>query len=133
MPGPTADTARRAIEPGSVPYGERQELEAGLQSLLGGGAEQAPGAAPVGNISPQDPFGDPMSALMGKEGYQSNLPVTAGLSVGPGPGPDVQTNLPVSTMETLQEMALHAKTPRVRQLALLALRRIVRESRRGPA
>jgi hypothetical protein len=122
----SADTVKKAIAPGSTESGDRQKLEAGIESIMGGGGEPMPPVTPA--ISPQDPFGDPESALAGAEGFSSDLPITAGLSVGPGAGPTQSfENLPIPTMQVLQDMALNAKTPQVRQMALLALRRIVRE------
>ncbi len=123
-----ADIVKKSIAPGSTEFGERQNLEADIQSIMGGGGEQMPPVTPA--ISSQDPFSGPESALAGTDGFSSDLPITAGLSVGPGAGPTQSFgNLPIPTMQVLQDMALNAKTPQVRQMALLALRRIVREGR----
>ncbi len=88
------------------------------------------GAAAVGGmgpISPQDPFSDPMSALMGQGGFSSQRPVTSGLSVGPGDTPPAApTDLPMPLMSQLQNIALNAKSPQLRQAAVLALRRLIR-------
>lgn len=125
-----ADTTKKAIAPGSIPFGERQGVEAGLEAVLGGGGEgQAPPSVP--RISSDDPFSSPMAALEGKGGFESNLPITAGLSVGPGPGPMPGLNdMPVPVVQRLQDVALHAKTPHIRQMALIALRRLARENMR---
>ncbi len=125
-----ADIVKKSIAPGSTESGDRQTLEADIQAIMGGGGgEQMPPATP--SISGQDPFGDPESALTGADGFSSDLPVTAGLDVGPGAGATQSFgNLPISTMQSLQDMAINAKTPQVRQMALLALRRIVREGQK---
>lgn len=129
---PQAEQIRAAISPGSTPYGERGALE----DAIGGAASTSSAASPeamaapamgMAPINPNDPFGSPMSAIMGEGGFSSDRPITSGLTVGPGsgPAPDL-SGLPLSLMQKLQDVALNAKSPQLRGAALLALRRIVR-------
>lgn len=119
----TTQNVQAAIAPGSTPYGERGKLEGAIAQ------SQATPQLPVapGPISGQDPFGGPMSALMGEGGFSSGKPITSGLSVGPGgpPAPDM-TGLPIDLMQRLQTIATQAKNPQLRGAAVVALRRIVK-------
>lgn len=125
-----AERTRAAIAPGSTPFGDRGMLEQAIGQSQQLAASPEAGAGAVGGmapISPQDPFSDPMSALMGQGGFSSERPVTSGLSVGPGDSPPpVPTDLPIPLMSQLQNIALNAKSPQLRGAAVLALRRIVR-------
>jgi len=125
-----ADTMRAAIAPGSTPYGERGNLEDAIGSAASTSNAALPEAAAASAaqkpINPNDPYGSPMTALMGKGGFTSERPLTSGLSVGPGTTPSNLDGLPVDKMKRLQQVALHAKSPQLRGAAILALRRIVR-------
>ena len=115
----------RALAPGSVPYGERDDLEAGMAEVqagapgpLGGGSAPT-GAQPA--IEDDEVF-DPDQFLLGG-GHSSDLPITAGLDVGPGPGPfgGIQAT---SQQKKLQELALNSPSAALRHAARLALRRL---------
>ena len=71
---------------------------------------------------PSDPVGMLLSGALGADPN----PVTSGLSVGAGPGPNVRPGVPDATAERLRLVAQHAKTPMLRAMARAALRRRVR-------
>ena len=125
----TGDELAHSIEPGSVPYGERQNLEAGMaavaQSPPGptGGPVAPPGAAPQGDDSIT-----PESVLGG--GSVSELPVTSGLEGGPGPGPMLGIEA-TTEQQKLQEIALSAPSAALRHMARVALRNIYIKQQRG--
>jgi hypothetical protein len=77
--------------------------------------------------------GDPLGALAGGSvGSDPNLPVTDGLSVGPGAVPYAdQAADPLQ--ERLLAMAQEAESPRLRAVARAALRQHVRAKQRGQA
>ncbi len=122
----SADELRRSIEPGSTEYGDRQELEAGLSSAVQPGA---PAQSP--QASAQTAAGNPLAALLGGDinpNQAEDLPTTAGLSVGPGPGPyGADTEDP--RMVKLRQAATTARSPELRQIARNELRRLVREGK----
>ena len=124
------EAIQAAITPGSVPYGQRENME---DAISASGNTPEATAAPAGAlnpINPDDPFSSPMTALLNKGGFTSDRPLTSGLSVGPGTTPAFDTTgLPVDTMRRLQEVALNAKSPQLRGAALLALRRIAQNRR----
>ena len=124
----TVRDAQRAIEPGSTESGDRQVLEAGLSDALGGsggdpGAQ--PGEAPGSVSIPEDPVGALTSGAVGGD----DLPVTDGLSVGPGAGGDggPPASMLTPRAEKLRDLAQNASVPGVRQAARNELRRMIRQ------
>ncbi len=115
------------IQAGSTEYGDRQALEAGLSQL--------PNAAPLGNTATPDggeplpAAGSPLEMLLSGELGEDADPVTAGLSVGSGPGPVAQSPFTDDAFERLRFVAENAKTPRLRAMARATLRRRVREAK----
>lgn len=119
-----------SIEPGSVPYGDRQTLEAGLAELAGGAAPgpmggpmAPPGAAPQG-----DDMLDPEGILASET--ISDLPITSGLTVGPGEGP-FQGIAATTEQQRLQELAINANSPLIRYMAMVALRQLRHRQKMG--
>lgn len=115
----TADQVNKSIEPGSVPYGERQGLEEGVSQLAAGGPGAVP-SAPGGGPAPLPSTSNPLSALASGEidpGVGGG-PLTTGLSVGPGEGPQI----PDSRKERLKALAEYAASPTVRGMARTALK-----------
>jgi hypothetical protein len=119
---PSADDIARTIEPGSLPQGERQVVAANLQDALGGqglGAE-APAAIPD---APEEAV-DPIERLLSGE-HSSDLPITAGLPVGPGSSGAV-ANVDSPRIVKLRQLAMHAKSPHIRHSARTLLKRELR-------
>lgn len=119
------DQLRRNIDPGSIPFGQRQQLEQNL-GQLGQPASPAAVRAPI-----DQELGipsDPLDGLVSGEIPVGPDEVTAGLSVGPGPGPNVGP--PDSRVERLRMVAAQARSPVLRELARRALASTVR-TRRG--
>ncbi len=121
----TADDLRRNIEPGSIPFGQRQGLEQNLGQL-------GQSASPAAVRSPMDAElgipSNPLDSLLGGDIPVDSDEVTAGLSVGPGPGPG--QGPPDSRTERLRMVAAQARSPLLRELARRALASTVR-TRRG--
>ncbi len=119
----SADDISRSIEPGSLPYGERQEVAGNLQAALGGqGAGPAP--APEAPAQEVDAEIDPMERLLSGD-HSSDLPITEGLPYGPGGGGAAAVpELP--EIERVRLVAENAKSPVLRYLARNALRRHLR-------
>jgi len=121
-----SDLTQAAIQPGSTEYGERQNLEQGLSSAMG-----APPAGP-GGPSPATPVAplpdNPLGALLGGEISGDNLPVTDGLSIGPGAGPATEHPMMSSRAQRLRSLATEAASPVARAAARRALRRMSREA-----
>jgi hypothetical protein len=114
---PSADDISRTIEPGSLDYGDRQVVNANLQQALGGGGGTV---SPAPQAMPPEPEEDELEFL--DQGPVSELPVTAGLSAGPG-GPPAGTPLvETSKVERLRLLATEATSPVMRHLARQALR-----------
>ena len=116
----------RAIEPGSIPYGERQTLESNLPAALSQ-AESA--AGPVVGAGAGAPVpSDPLQALLSGEVSGGDLPVTDGLSVGPGASPVPQAGpMQSPRAERIRQLATQATNPRVRTAARMELRRMLGE------
>jgi hypothetical protein len=125
----SGDQMGRALEPGSIEYGKKEQL---VQQLgqLGGGGRRPPGPArpqagvPAGGGGDDDFF----SLLAGGEvAPPEGMPVTDGLSVGPGAGPAVPaaTSVPSAMEDRLRLVALNARSPMLRAMARNALRRQV--------
>ena len=112
----------QAIAPGSVPYGERGSLEAGLPGAGPGGG----GIPPTSSGGPSvagGPSGSPLERMLRGKDAPAGLPATDGLSIGPGAtpvNPEVRQDPPV--VEKLRVLATQAKVPRLRALARSALR-----------
>ena len=125
---PNADDISRSIAPGSLPYGERQEVAGNLQAALGGAAGQGAGPAPVAEEAgdPVDAEIDPMERLLAGE-HSSDLPITSGLSEGPG-STGLRTKDETPKVERLRAVAMHAKSPVLRYQARAALRREMRRA-----
>lgn len=126
-----ADEIMRTVEPGSLPQGERQAMASRLQQALpkpggGGGAPTSQAPASSGGAP------NPLSRLLGG-GYSSDLPVTDGLSVGPGAGPARSAIAAAESPKIgqLRMVALEAKSPLVRYHARMALRREVQRANAG--
>jgi len=117
---PSADDISRTIEPGSLDQGDRQVFADQLQGVLGPQVGPAPGSAPTPAGAPG---GDELDRLLGG-GHSSGLPVTDGLSLGPGKGPAASPGLtPESPKVTkLRLIATGASSPVLRQMARDALR-----------
>lgn len=124
-------TARDAIQPGSIPYGERQTLEENLPLATAGPA--GPGGGPGegapddgGSVAiPEDPIG---ALLSGEVEPDSGEPSTAGLSVGPGRGPAQEDDVMMSgRAEKIRMLATEASSPMIRAAARNELRRMARK------
>ncbi len=126
----TRDALVKGIEPGSLPHGDRATLEAGLSAAL----PQPSGNNPTGGVGgvapPPDAAGDPLAALLNGDVTPSETsdPVTQGLSVGMGDGPGGPSLQVTPEQAKLQQIAMQAKSPLIRQMARNELRRIVREA-----
>lgn len=120
----------KGIEPGSVPYGERQGLEDGLRAAApAGGEAPVDRGASVPAPPPVDSAGDPLAALInGAVSSPRSGPLTAGLSVGPGAGRGGQITTMTPEQSRLHQVAAQAKNPILRQMARNELRRIAGES-----
>lgn len=118
-----------AIAPGSTDYGDRQKLEGSLSAIVGqqgGGAASAPGGGSPGPVVPEDALGALMSGQISPGG---DLPLTDGLSVGPGAGPAAQQEDPLlgDRANRLRMIASQAASPQLRALARSELKRMTRE------
>ena len=120
----SASDISRTIEPGSLEYGDRAAVTDRLQQALPtlqqgtGSSAVAPGAP-----APGSPV-DPMKRLL-EGGYKSDLPVTDGLSMGPGAGPPT-TGVAMAEspmIAKLRLVAMQAESPLLRHYARTALRR----------
>ena len=119
----------KAIEPGSTESGDRAGLEQGLQAAQGGAPVGAPGQAPpaAGGLNiPEDPIGGLMS---GEVRGNADLPITDGLSVGPGAGGEtgIDPSMQTSRANKVRDLAMNASTPAIRAAARNELRRMLRE------
>ena len=111
---PSADDINRSIEPGSTEYGDRQVIEDRIaQSLQMGDVSRQP--TPPGAVS-----GRAQSRLA--SGPVSDKPITDGLSVGPGAGPNKATMTEAPELEKYRLIAQNARNPYLRHLARSALR-----------
>ncbi len=105
---PNASDIADSIEPGSLEYGDRQVVADRIQAASSQrNAASAPGAA--------------TAATQGRlaAGPVSDLPITDGLSVGPGAGADVKKSAPGE--DQLRMIALNARNPLLRKIARDAL------------
>lgn len=121
-----------AIEPGSTEYGDRQTLEQGLQALSGGAAPEMGGEvmSPTTTVPAQ---GSPFSSLLaGDVAPNSNNPLTAGLSVGPGAGPQRAPGPTDNDVgDRLRMIAEQSSSATLRRLAVLRLQAMQRGADNG--
>lgn len=129
----TRDDLTKGIEPGSLPHGERDDLESGLADALGAGGpalgDALGGGGAAGGPLPLDSVDDPIAGLLGGDldpGPSDHL--TSGLSVGPGAGPAGMIETKDPKKVRLQQIATTAKSPLIRAAARAELRRLVGES-----
>lgn len=120
---PSGDDIGRSITPGSIPYGEKQALQSNISGAVSKNSASAAGPqARKGRSGPQ-PLGNPMDKLLAGD-YKSDLPVTSGLTKGPGRSPSqVSQEMLSPKMERYRQLALMGKNPMMRKLARDALRR----------
>ena len=118
---PSGDEIARSIEPGSLEYGDRQVIEDRIRQVA------------MPERAPQRPPGQVASKSRDRlgSGPVSELPVTDGLSVGPGAGPRRNTAMESPKVQKLRIMAKNARNPMIQKLALDALRAIVEADKRG--
>lgn len=123
----TLEQMSGSIEPDSLEYGARDDLEAGLPAAM---PQPTAGAAPetgAGAIAFEGPGEDPFELMLGAE-EGNNIPITEGLSVGPGAGPAARGLPPLDSMDQrLKLVATGARSPVLRAMARNALRRRLRE------
>lgn len=117
----SGDEIARSIEPGSLEYGDRQVVEDRIRQVAM--PQQAP-PTPQGQTIGRSR--DRMGA-----GPVSDLPVTDGLSVGPGAGPRRNTVMESAKVQQLRTVAQNARNPMIKKLALDGLRAIVERERSG--
>lgn len=122
------DRIRRSIEPGSIPFGERQRLEQTL-SQISAARQPLPGATMAQAAPPSLGIpANPLDPLLGGDLTIADDELTSGLPVGPGPGPVTQ-ELPDGRIARLRILALSARTPLLRELARRTLSRLTEEGR----
>lgn len=113
-----------AIEPGSTAYGDRQTLEAGLEGLNPQTPTAGnPGAAPTTTFPDA---GNPFSHMLSGDISPDSMPLTSGLSVGPGPSPATPGPLDGDLGSRLKAIADQTTSPTLRRLAVARLRRMYR-------
>jgi len=120
---PTADEISRSIEPGSLEYGDRQVVSDRLSQISAQAQPQGPSIAP-----PVGPAAGGADAKLAG-GPVSDKPVTSGLSVGPGAGPESAIDPAQSAeAEKYRTIAANARNPYLRHLARNALRALINRS-----
>ncbi len=111
---PSADEISRSIEPGSLESGNRQVVSDRISQIVGPGAQSQPSQPGAASGRAQDRLG---------AGPVSELPVTDGLSVGPGAAPANTPQIAQSPrVDQLRIVAKNARSPRLRALARDLLR-----------
>jgi hypothetical protein len=111
-------------------YGDRQGFNESLAQALPGdgapGGSAGAGVAGGGSLAiPEDPLG---ALLSGEVEGDSNMPLTTGLSVGAGAGPNQQPDVMLgSRAEKLRVLATESSSSLIRQAARNELRRMSRE------
>ncbi len=118
----TQDQLNQSIEPGSIPHGDRQGLEQGLADIGGAPPSGGPPGAGGPLPSPSNPL---QSLLSGEVTPGGDVPLTDGLSVGPGSGG--AQGVPDARKERLKILAQHAQSPTLRSGAMAALRKYDQE------
>jgi hypothetical protein len=125
----TQDQLIGSISPGSIPYGERQNIEAAIGQIGAAPAPAGPITPATGSLGIPS---NPLDPLVGGQLPVNPDPVTAGLSMGPGTGGvDSPIGIPPGSVERLRTVALNARSPVLRELARRALRSQAVELRRG--
>lgn len=120
-------TRSDGIVPGTVAYGDREQLAGALDSA--GQEASAPPAATSGSAGVGGPL-DPLQAMLTGGVPPSDDPITSGLSKGPGLTPAPQVSPKMTPLEErLLYVAQHAKSPSLRGQARMALRGLAK--RRG--
>ena len=120
------DATQAAISPGSTAYGERQNLEQGISQAMGSAGQPTSGAQPASPVAPVPD--NPLGALLSGEVQGDNLPVTDGMSIGPGAGPADQHPMMSTRAQRLRTVATEAASPVARAAARRALRLMTRET-----
>ena len=118
---PNASDIADSIEPGTTEYGDRQVIEERMQQA----SSQAQASAPART-------GATASAAQSRlaSGPVSDLPVTDGLSVGPGSSPQTARNPATDPqLEKYRLLAMNARSPVLRKLARNALQASVARGR----
>jgi hypothetical protein len=112
------------IEPGSVEHGKRADLESGLSAALPESQPSPQAVARQAVPAPTGGFDDPLGSLLNGQvtPTQENVPVTAGLSVGPGFSPAPQDGM-TPMQQRLHLIASQAASPLLRAAARNRLRR----------
>jgi len=119
--GPLAATAPRGL-----PYGERQQLMAAQRAVpMGTPTSPGGGPAPQSQPSQQGPLPGTLPFL--HPTARPNEPVTAGIPLGPGPGPEALTGVGAggfghsATADMLSQLAaVPGASPEVANLAAYA-------------
>ena len=120
----TPDQIIKSIEPGSIPSGQRGQLEQNIGQLPSSGPSQAAQPAPGGGIpSSSDPLGALTSGAVNPG--DANVPLTDGISVGPGDGG--AGDVPDDQQQRLSLLAHGSRSPAIRSAARLALLRYDQE------
>lgn len=118
---PNASDIADSIEPGSTEYGERDVIKTRMQQAL-------QSATPGPDRQPGARMQRASSRL--SSGPVSDKPVTAGLSVGPGAGPEQNSILQSSQAQKFKVLATQARNPMIRKMALDALRAMYMQEKR---
>lgn len=118
-----ADDIMSTLEPGSTDYGDRQVLTNQLQEALASSQQQGP-MVPAGTPPPPEPGGSELDYLDAE--HSSDLPVTDGLSVGPGASPPSVNPTDSPKIEKLRLIATGARSPVLRHMARNALKAEIR-------
>lgn len=109
---PNASDISDSIEPGSLPYGDRQVVEENIQQAATQRAPQPPQGQALGRT--QDKLAS---------GSISDLPVTDGLSVGPGAGVTPQASIEGgANIDKFRLLAANGRNPVIRKMARDAIR-----------
>ncbi len=109
----SAEEINDSIEPGSLAYGDRQVVEDRIRQA----SQSKPAPHQPGSSSAA-------TAQRLESGPVSDLPVTAGLSMGPGAGP--MANEQPIIADQYRTVAENARNPLLRKLARDALRATLR-------
>jgi hypothetical protein len=122
-----SDLTSQAIAPGSLPYGDRGPLEQGLSAAMAGGGAPAGGStAGAPAMGPAVPPEGALGSLLSGAVKPSGVPLTDGLSVGPGSSPVDSGALLGDRATKLRAIATQASSPLLRKMAIDELRRMAR-------
>lgn len=118
---PNASDIGDSIEPGTTQYGDRQAIEERMQQASSQSQQSAPATPGASSTATQQRLAS---------GPVSDLPVTDGLSVGPGSVPSTQRD-PANDprLEKYRLLAMNARSPVLRKLARNALQASVSRDR----